>query len=146
MTGRIQQEIRQSKPMPLSVEAHLNLQRTATAIRDLVERTTSEVGGIRHTEYNVLRILRGAGEEGLVTEQVRDRLLAADPMLPAVLGNLANRGLIERHEQRRRISAAGREALAALDARVDAVLAERMGRLGDPELRAMIDALERLRD
>ncbi|HEX2201724.1 MAG TPA: hypothetical protein VHG91_00425 [Longimicrobium sp.] len=146
MTGRIQQEIRQSKPMPLFVEAHLNLQRTATAIRDLVERTTSEVGGIKHTEYNVLRILRGAGEEGLNTEQVRDRLLAADPMLPAVLGNLANRGLIERHEQRRRISATGREALAALDARVDAVLAERMGRLGDAELRALVDALERLRD
>jgi MarR family transcriptional regulator, organic hydroperoxide resistance regulator len=146
MTGRIQQEIRQSKPMPLPVEAHLNLQRTATAIRALVEETTSSVGGLKQSEYNVLRILRGAGPDGLTTEQVRDRLLAPDPMLPAVLGALANRGLIERHEQRRTIAQAGLDALAALDQRVDAVLAERMGRLSEAELRALIDALERLRD
>ena len=146
MTGRIQQEIRQTKPMPLAVEAHLNLQRTATSIRELVEQTTASAGGLKQTEYNVLRILRGAGPDGLTTEQVRDRLMAPDPMLPAVLGSLANRGMIERVEQRRRITDAALAALASLDARVDAVLTERMGRLGETELRALIDALERLRD
>lgn len=147
MTGRILQEIQQKKPMSPAVEAHLNLQRTAVVIRELVEQTTAGVGGLKQTEYNVLRIPRGAGPEGLATDQVASRLMAADPMLPAVLGGLANRGLIERRDQgRRAISAKGLEVLAALDTRVDEVLEERMSRLSPAELRALIDALERLRD
>jgi hypothetical protein len=146
MTSRIQQEIRQSKPMPLPVEAHLNLQRTATSLRDLVERETAAVGGLKQVEYNVLRILRGAGAAGLNTEQVRERLLAPDPMLPAVLGSLANRGLVERQVQNRRISDEGLKVLALLDTRIDAALAERVGRLSEAEVRTLIGLLERLRD
>lgn len=146
MPGRIQQEIRQSKPMALPVEAHLNLQRTATALRDLMEAETATVGGLKMVEYNVLRILRGAGDEGLNTEQVRDRLMAPDPMLPAVLGSLANRGLIERKLQSRRISPEGLKVLDALQARIDTALAERFGRLSDDEVRTLIGLLERLRD
>ncbi len=146
MTGRIQHEIRQSKPMSLAVEAHLNLQRTATAIRQRVEETTSAVAGLKHTDYNVLRILRGAGEAGLSSEQIRERLMAPDPMLPGVLGSLANRGLLERHEQHRRITAAGLDALSTLDERVERTLADRMSRLPAADLRKLIDALEQLRD
>ncbi|HSU15268.1 hypothetical protein [Longimicrobium sp.] len=146
MSGRIQQEIRQSKPLPLAVEAHLNVQRTATALRDLVERETQAAGGLKQVEFNVLRILRGAGPEGLTTEQVRDRMISPDAMLPAVLGGLANRGLIERIEQRRRISAEGLKMLATLDTRIDAALADRIGRLSPDEARTLIDLLERLRD
>jgi ribosomal protein S19E (S16A) len=146
MPSRIQQEIRQSKPMALPVEAHLNLQRTATSLRELVERETATVGGLKQVEYNVLRILRGAGQAGLNTEQVRDRLLAPDPMLPAVLGSLANRGLVERQVQNRRISDEGLKVLASLDTRIDAALAERVGRLSEAEVRTLIGLLERLRD
>jgi DNA-binding MarR family transcriptional regulator len=146
MSGRIQQEIRQSKPLPLAVEAHLNVQRTATALRDLVERETQAAGGLKQVEFNVLRILRGAGHDGLTTEQVRDRMISPDAMLPAVLGGLANRGLIKRIEQRRRISDEGLKMLATLDTRIDAALADRVGRLSPEEARTLIDLLERLRD
>jgi DNA-binding MarR family transcriptional regulator len=146
MTGRIQQEIRQSKPMALPVEAHLNLQRTATVLRDLIEAETTAVGGLKMVEYNVLRILRGAGDEGLNTEQVRERLMAPDPMLPAVLGSLANRGLVERKLQNRRISEEGLKALATLQAGIDSALAERFSRLSEAEVRTLIGLLERLRD
>jgi DNA-binding MarR family transcriptional regulator len=146
MSGRIQQEIRQSKPLPLAVEAHLNVQRTATALRDLVERETQAAGGLKQVEFNVLRILRGAGPEGLTTEQVRDRMISPDAMLPAVLGGLANRGLIERIEQRRRISDEGLKMLATLDTRIDTALADRVGRLSPEEARTLVDLLERLRD
>jgi DNA-binding MarR family transcriptional regulator len=145
MSGRIQQEIRQSKPLPPAVEAHLNLQRTATALRDLVERETQAVGGLKQVEFNVLRILRGAGPDGLTVEQVRDRMISPDPLLTAVLGGLANRGLVERREQRRRISGEGLKVLAALDTRIDAALAERVGRLTPAEVRTLIEMLERLR-
>jgi len=146
MPGRIQQEIKQNKPMALPVEAHLNLQRTATALRDLIEAETAAVGGLKMVEYNVLRILRGAGEAGLNTEQVRDRLMAPDPMLPAVLGNLANRGLISRQLQNRRITAEGLQVLDTLQTRIDNALAGRFGRLDGDEVRTLIGLLERLRD
>ncbi|HEX8903638.1 MAG TPA: hypothetical protein VF771_02210 [Longimicrobiaceae bacterium] len=146
MSGRIQQEIHQSKPMPLAVEAHLNVQRTATALRDLVERETQAVGGLKQVEFNVLRILRGAGPDGLTVEQVRDRMIAPDPLLPAVLGGLVNRGLVERRDQRRRISDEGLRALAKLDTRIDTALDERLGRLSPDEVRTLIGLLERLRD
>ncbi|HET7461476.1 MAG TPA: hypothetical protein VFJ82_09505 [Longimicrobium sp.] len=146
MPGRIQQEIKQAKPMALPVEAHLNLQRTATVLRDLIEAETSAVGGLKMVEYNVLRILRGAGDAGLNTEQVRDRLMAPDPMLPAVLGSLANRGLISRQLQNRRITHEGLKVLDTLQARIDNALAQRFGRLGADEVRTLIGLLERLRD
>lgn len=146
MSGRIQKEIRQVKPLTLAVEAHLNVQRTATALRDLVERETQAVGGLKQVEFNVLRILRGAGPQGVTVEQVRERMIAPDPLLPAVLGGLANRGLIERQEQRRRISDEGLKVLAALDTGIDAALEQHLGRLSPDEVRTLIGLLERLRD
>lgn len=146
MAGKIQQEIRQSRPLKPAVEAHLNLQRTAAALRDVVESVTARVSGVKQVEYNVLRILRGAGPEGASVEQVRDRLLAPEPLLPAVLGGLANRGLVERHEQNRRITAPGLEVLAALDAGVDEALEQRVSRLTHAEVGTLISLLERLRD
>ena len=146
MSGRIQAEIKQAKPMPLAVEAHLNVQRTATSLRDLVEAQTQSVGGLKQVEFNVLRILRGAGPDGLTVEQVRGRMIAPDPLLPAVLGGLVNRGLVERVEQRRRISAEGLKVLANLDTCIDSALAERIDRLTPAEVRTLIDLLERLRD
>ncbi|HEX8906971.1 MAG TPA: hypothetical protein VF771_19120 [Longimicrobiaceae bacterium] len=97
-------------------------------------------------EFNVLRILRGAGPDGLTVEQVRERMIAPDPLLPAVLGGLVNRGLVERRDQRRRISDAGMEVLAKLDTRIDAALDERLARLSGDEVRTLIGLLERLRD
>jgi len=94
----------------------------------------------------VLRILRGAGPDGLTVEQVRERMIAPDPLLPAVLGGLVNRGLVERRDQRRRISDAGMEVLAKLDTRIDAALDERLARLSGDEVRTLIGLLERLRD
>jgi ribosomal protein S19E (S16A) len=63
-----------------------------------------------------------------------------------VLGTLANRGLIERQEQRRRITGDGLQVLAKLDTSIDAALADRVGRLTDDETRTLISLLERLRD
>jgi len=145
MTGRIQQEIRQSKPVPLALEAFFNLLRTTSKLRETVEESMSAEGGLKQTEYNVLRILRGSGPDGATQEEIRQRLLAPDPLLPAVLGGLANRGLIERVEQRRRISTEGLSLVDRVASHVDQVLTKRMACLSDAEIRSLIDLLERLR-
>lgn len=131
--------------MPLPVEAHLNVQRTAASLREMVEEVTTTAGGLKQVEFNVLRILRGAGAAGATVEEIRQRIITPDAPLPAVLGALANRGLVDRAEQRRTITPQGLEVLASVSARVDEKLAERIGRLSGAEVRTLIDLLERLR-
>ncbi|HEX6909404.1 MAG TPA: hypothetical protein VF142_03365, partial [Longimicrobium sp.] len=79
MTGRIQREIKQSTPIgSLEEEAYLNVQRTANALAD-------EVGDLLRAhqltppQYNVLRILRGAGDKGLTASEIGDRMITRDP-------------------------------------------------------------------
>lgn len=145
MAGNLAHEIKQSKPMSLPTEAALNVQRTAAVLRDMVEEVTADVGGLRHVEYNVLRILRGAGPQGLNTEEIRGRLITDEPVLVGVLGTLANRGLIERGVRQRVISQEGLDVLARLDDRVESAITERASRLSESELRTLVGLLERLR-
>lgn len=141
MSGRVQQEIRQNKPMTPALEAALNIQRTATVLRQEVERTT----GLRHAEYNILRILRGAGAEGLHADEIKSRLLTEEPMLLGYIGALAQRGLVAPGVQKRAITAEGIRVLAELDDRVVSMMETRMDRLSGGELRVLIDTLEKLR-
>jgi hypothetical protein len=141
MSGQVRKEIQQNKPMSHAMEALLNVQRTATVMREAVERVT----GLRHVEYNVLRILRGAGPDGLPLEEIRSRLLADDPMLLGYIGALAGRGLIGPEVTRRTITAEGLRVLADLDTRVERMVEERIGRLTSAETRTLIELLEKLR-
>lgn len=145
MAGQIGKEISQSKPMSLAVEASLNVQRTAGVLRDLVEQATQSAGGVQHVEYNVLRILRGAGPEGTTLDEIRDRLIADDPHLLATMGKLANRGLIGRKGQHRVITDEALKLLQTVDDRVEKKLEERTGRLSVADLRKLVDFLETLR-
>ncbi|HYW06393.1 MAG TPA: hypothetical protein VE913_05520 [Longimicrobium sp.] len=88
MSGQVKKEMQQNKPMSQPLEAMLNVQRTATVLRAAVERVT----GLKHVEYNVLRIPRGAGADGLSVEDIRSRLLADAPMLPGYIGGMVGRG------------------------------------------------------
>ncbi|HEX8430802.1 MAG TPA: hypothetical protein VF625_05920 [Longimicrobium sp.] len=141
MPGQVKKEIQQNKPMSQAVEAMLNIQRTATLLRASVERVT----GLKHVEYNVLRILRGAGSEGLPVEDIRSRLLADDPMLLGYIGGMVGRGLIGPEVKRRIITAEGLRVLAELDTRVEAMVEESIGRLTSAETRTLIELLEKLR-
>jgi DNA-binding MarR family transcriptional regulator len=141
MAGRVQQEIRQSKPLAPAHEAALNIQRTATLLRQEVERTT----GLKHAEYNILRILRGAGADGLHADEIKERLLTEEPMLLGYIGSLAQRGLVAPGVQKRAITAEGIRVLAELDDRVTRMMEARMDRLTGAELRSLIDTLEKLR-
>ncbi|HYW06820.1 MAG TPA: hypothetical protein VE913_07680 [Longimicrobium sp.] len=141
MSGQVKKEIQQNKPMSQALEAMLNVQRTATVLRAAVERVT----GLKHVEYNVLRILRGAGSDGLSVEDIRSRLLADDPMLLGYIGGMVGRGLIGPEVKRRIISAEGLRVLADLDTRVERMVEESIGRLTSAETRTLIDLLEKLR-
>jgi DNA-binding MarR family transcriptional regulator len=153
VAGRLQREIKQSRPFPcLEVEAAINLARTADALlRDL--EPPLKAAGLSHTQYNVLRILRGAAPAGLACREIAGRMITRDPDITRLLDRLERRGLVERARETRdrrvvttRIRPAGLRLLHRLDRPVLEVNRRRLKHLGPRRLRLLIALLDAARD
>src|SRR5207245_10164892 len=79
----------------LENEVFLNLLRTADALLRDVEQILKAVE-LSHTQYNVLRILRGAGRQGLACQEIGERMLTRDPDITRLLDRLEARALVSR--------------------------------------------------
>ena len=97
--------------------------------------------GLSPSQYNILRILRGAGEAGLACGQVGGRLVRHDPDVTRLMDRLEKRGLIERARElqdrrvvRTRITPGGLELLATLDAPVDDLHEQQLGHMSERRL------------
>src|ERR1700758_2413495 len=121
-TRTLREEIRQTKPFSSPAqEAILGLYRTA----DLLQRTFAQIvepRDISLQQYNVLRILRGAGKQGTPTLDIADRMVEKTPGITRLLDKLENKHLVRRKrcpEDRRQvlcwITDAGLRLLADLD-------------------------------
>lgn len=153
MTRDMLSELRQTKPFALSEEElHLSLLRTA----DLLGRAFAALlkeRGISGPQYNVLRILRGAGERGLPCGEIAARMVTRDPDVTRLLDRLEQRGLIARGrgaEDRRvvaaRITDEGLALLEELDAPTQALHVRQLGHLPPGEIQALLGALTRIRE
>ena len=103
-------------------------------------------------QYNVLRILRGAGEHGACGREIASRLITAEPDITRLLDRMDKRGLISRRRDTKdrrfvttRIAPSGLEALALLDAPVAELHRRQFGRLSAAELKRLMVTLEKLR-
>ena len=152
MAGKLAREIRQTKPFALvEEEALLNLLRTA----ETLTRKSGEVMKrfeISATQYNVLRILRGAGKDGLTCSQIGERMVTFDPDITRLVDRLEKRGLVERERctaDRRvvftRIVRPGLDLLAEIDGPLQQTLKHNLGHLGKAKLQQLIELLEELR-
>lgn len=99
------------------------------------------------TQYNVLRILRGAGE-GLTCGQIAGRMITRDPDVTRLLDRMEKRGLIwrarESRDRRRvlaRITTEGRKLVDRLDEPVQKIHRKHLGHLGKDQLRALGELL-----
>ncbi|HEU4557676.1 MAG TPA: MarR family transcriptional regulator [Longimicrobium sp.] len=153
MPGKIQREIQQTKPIPsLEEEAYLNVQRTANVLlQGLTEVLRRR--DLTPTQYNVLRILRGAGDKGLTAGEVGDRMITRDPDVTRLLDRLEKRGLAARwrctHDRRvvwTRITDAGLDAIAPLDAEIAEMHLAQLAHLGEERLTTFISLLEMARE
>ncbi len=94
--SRLQSEIRQTRPFPSArAEALVGLLRTT----DLVRRelaTVVEPAGLTLQQYNVLRILRGAGPEGLPTLEIAARMIEVAPGITRLMDRLEHKQLVRR--------------------------------------------------
>lgn len=152
MAGRIERELKQTRPLAsLEEAAYLNVLRTASVLSKGVADLLRE-HRLTPTQYNVLRILRGAGARGLTAGDVGERMITRDPDVTRLLDRLERRGLVERwrcSEDRRviwtRITDAGREAVDPLDAPVDELLRAQLRHLGPERLATLVELLEEAR-
>src|SRR5689334_9937832 len=153
MTPGLQNEIKQTKPFAsLEQEAMLNIERTAALLGHQLEQALKPFG-ITPTQYNVLRILRGAGDRGLCRHEVRERLVAQVPDVTRLLARLEEMKLIarERDAADRRlvnthITTHGLELLEELDQPVIDFHKAQLGHLGKEKLRTLIDLLSTARE
>jgi len=148
MSNELLDELRQRRPFAsLSHEAHLSVGRTAAVLQEGLDRVLKP-HGVSGAQYNVLRILRGAGDAGLCRHEIRDRLLTRMPDVTRLLDRMERAGWVVRERDaadRRlvttRLSARGRELVDALDEPVAAEHEHRLGHLGEERLRELIDLL-----
>jgi DNA-binding MarR family transcriptional regulator len=103
-------------------------------------------------QYNVLRILRGAGPEGATCSNVSDNLIRHDPDVTRLMDRLDKRGLIDRARDtkdrrvvRTRITKAGAALLAELDEPVDDLHARQLGHLSSKRLADLVAMLDEAR-
>lgn len=150
--SRLQQEIKQNRPFrSLAQEAALGLIRTT----DVIRRRTGEMiepEGVTVQQYNVLRILRGAGPSGLPTLEIATRMVEQTPGITRLLDRLESKRLVHRErcpEDRRqvtcRITDAGLDLLGRLDPAVDAADDLLLGTLTQTEMKQLIRLLDRIR-
>lgn len=152
MSGKLAGEIRQSKPFgSLEEEAALNVHRTASVL-GRAEAELLKARGLSGPQYNLLRILRGAGPDGLACQEIAARMIAHDPDVTRLLDRLEDRGLLRRErssDDRRvvltRISEEGKRLIAPLDEELRALAKKALGHLGAKRLRVLIGLLERAR-
>lgn len=153
MTRRLEDEIRQSRPFEsLGQAAHLSIARTAALLEHAVAETLKP-HGITPTQFNVLRILRGAGANGLCRREVGERMVNPVPDATRLLDRMEAAGLIARQrsvEDRRfvttRITEEGLRIVDVVDAPLRKLHERHFGRLDEATLRGLIDGLARVRE
>jgi DNA-binding MarR family transcriptional regulator len=129
----------------------LALLKAADALGQEAENLT-RTAGLTATQYNVLRILRGAGGEGLACRGIGDRMITHDPDITRLLDRLEKQGLITRERQKddrrvvkTRITSRGVELLKPLDQPMRDLHKRQFRHMTGARLKTLYDLLEEIR-
>ncbi len=148
MSSTLQDEIKQGRPFASTKhELWLNLSRTTALLGHELEQKLRGYG-LSPTQYNVLRILRGAIPNGLCQYEIRDRLVAQVPDVPRILERMEKAGWIlrTRGEQDRRmvvasVSEDGLKLLGELDGPMEGWMSGLFEGLTEGEVRRLNELL-----
>jgi DNA-binding MarR family transcriptional regulator len=132
-------------------QAAVGLLRTADALKRSIAKLI-EPYGITPQQYNVLRILRGAGPEGLPTLTIGERMIEQTPGVTRLVDRLERKELVARipcsKDRRRvfcRITAKGLELLSELDEPVNRWDTQAVSVLAPSDLDSLLTLLDRVR-
>ncbi len=142
------------KPSPgfhsTAQEAAIGLLRAADAVRQHFQETLNP-HGVTLQQYNVLRILRGAGEPGLPALQIADRLMERSPGITRLIDGLERKGWVRRRrctEDRRvvhnHITPTALRLLAELDGPIERADKEAVAALTPSQQAQLAELLRRL--
>jgi len=151
-SSALQDEIKQTKPFRSSAEeVVVSVLRTAAVMQRSLAQVV-EAHGITIQQYNVLRILRGAGDAGLPTLAIRDRMVEEAAGITRLLDKLESAGHVvrERSTPDRRqvlchITPKGESLIVSLDAPVDAANRRASAHLDDQERTHLVELLGAVR-
>ncbi len=127
------------------------LLRTADVVRRYIGRVL-EPHGVTTQQFNVLRILRGAGPEGLPTLAIGERMIEEAPGITRLLDRLEAKGLVRRErcpEDRRQVlcyaTPTALELLGRIDGTMDDADEQGLGMLSDVDKVELIRLLDTVR-
>jgi DNA-binding MarR family transcriptional regulator len=164
MAGKIHGEIKKVRPFEsVEQEVFLNVLKTADVLMTEVTELLKPYG-ISPTQYNVLRILRGAGAgccdgghpdpgaKGIACREIGDRMITRDPDMTRLLDRLEKAELITRERDKTdrrvivsRVTDSGLELLKRLDEPMVALHKRQLGHLGEAKLHELLELLEAVR-
>ena len=153
MATALHEELKQTRPyLDIEEEAHVAIARTAA----LLDRAIAQMlrpHGLTPTQYNVLRILRGAGRDGLPTLEIAARMVERTPGVTRLLDRLEQKGVVvrersaeDRRQVFRRLTPAGTELLKSLDRAIDALDDGVLAALTKAELEELVRLLNKVRN
>jgi DNA-binding MarR family transcriptional regulator len=153
MAQTIDREIRQTKPFgSLQEQVVINLMRTTRAVEESWTQHLKRTEGISPSQYNILRILRGARPKAAKISEIADRMVTRDPDITRLVDRLIKQGLARRErdgEDRRvvlvEITGAGLALLARLDGPVGESTESAMAGLKPQQLRTLDTLLNEVR-
>lgn len=152
MSGKLKREIKQTKPFTsLHEEVVLSMIRTADQLAVPMNELLREAN-LSLSQYNILRILRGAGDDALACGEISERMVRRDPDLTRLLDRLETRGLVtrsrgksDRRVVRASISKEGLRLLQSLDEAVAATVKKTLSHMSRDRLNALCELLEEAR-
>jgi DNA-binding MarR family transcriptional regulator len=152
MVTGLARDIKQTRNFPsVEGEAGLNILRTSEMLYERLNSALKPLD-LTFTQYNVLRILRGAGAHGVTCSQLAERMIVRDPDVTRLLDRLEKKGYVARRrsEHDRRvlivtISGAGMEHLQAADVPIVKTMTSTMEKPGKKKLLQLIEVLEAIR-
>ena len=148
MSHSLQHELRQRVPFTdIEEEVFLGVLRTADALLQ-PEAALLRAHDLSFAQFNVLRILRGAGPDGASCGDIAERMVKRDPDVTRLLDRLEDRGLVRRVRDGRdrrvvmaAITEAGQALIAPLDDAVPAVHREQLGHMTREQLETLAELL-----
>jgi DNA-binding MarR family transcriptional regulator len=149
----VAEAIRQTKPFASKrQEGILALVLATEVVRWRFAQLIEHRGEVTAQQYNVLRILRGAGAEGLPTLSIVERMIENAPGITRLVARLEAKGLVARHRSagdRRqvfcRITPRGLAKLKSLDPLMNEIDEDALGSLNENEVATLIRLLNKVR-
>ena len=148
----IEEAIQQERFKSANHRAHVNVIYTAGWLNQLTSRALKPYG-LSLQQFNILRILRGRGEEPSTVKLLTERMLDKMSNASRLVDKLKDKGYVERTEcptdRRRvdiRITSLGMEVIGQASDAVDAMRGSTFASLSEEEAATLSHLLDKLRD